>query len=41
MDADGNAAIGISDFNVLRAFFGLAPGPSGLSCAGTIPCTAP
>jgi hypothetical protein len=37
-DADANGAIGLSDFNNLRAFFGGPPGPSGLACAGAIPC---
>jgi len=38
VDANGDGAIGIPDFNVLRAYFGGPPGPSGLSCAGTVPC---
>ena len=31
-------AIGVSDFLTMRAGFGGAPGPSGLDCAGEIPC---
>ncbi|MDJ0869403.1 MAG: PQQ-dependent sugar dehydrogenase [Myxococcota bacterium] len=41
VDHNGDGAVGVPDFNVFRSFFGLAPGPSGLSCAGTIPCVAP
>ena len=37
-DHNGDGAIGIPDFNVLRSLFGLPPGPSGLGCAGMIPC---
>jgi hypothetical protein len=39
-DADFNSdgAVGIPDFNILRSYFGNPPGPSGLACAGTIPC---
>lgn len=40
-DLDGDGLITISDLNRLSAIFGLPPGPSGLSCAGTIPCLAP
>ncbi len=38
VDFDGDCAIGLLDFNTFRSFFGGTPGPSGLSCAGTIPC---
>ncbi len=38
VDLTSDGAIGIPDFNILRALFGLPPGPSGLSCAGTVPC---
>ncbi len=41
VDHNGDGAVGIPDFNVFRSFFGLEPGPSGLSCAGSIPCQAP
>ncbi len=40
LDANGDEAVGIPDFNTLREFFGGPPGPSGLACAGTIPCPA-
>ncbi len=35
---DGDGAIGIPDFGVFRAGFGAEPGPSGLACAGAVPC---
>ena len=38
VDHNGDGAIGILDFNVFRSFFGQVPGPSGLGCAGTVPC---
>jgi hypothetical protein len=41
LDLDGNGAVGISDFSRLRGYFGGASGPSGLACAGTIPCPVP
>ena len=37
-DHDCDGVISIPDFNVLRTFFGEVPGPSGLTCAGTVPC---
>ncbi|MBW2421797.1 MAG: trypsin-like serine protease, partial [Deltaproteobacteria bacterium] len=37
-DFNGDGATGIPDFNLFRAYFGGTPGPSGLTCAGTIPC---
>ncbi len=37
-DYNDDLAVGIPDFSVLRSFFGGPPGPSGLDCAGTIPC---
>jgi hypothetical protein len=40
-DHDGDGAVGIPDFAMLRHYFGERPGPSGLSCAGTIPCETP
>ena len=30
--------VGIPDFNAFRSHFGKAPGPSGLPCAGSVPC---
>ncbi len=38
LDANGDGVIGTFDFLVLRNSFGSAPGPSGLGCAGTVPC---
>ncbi len=38
VDHNGDGGVGIPDFSVLRSFFGGPPGPSGLSCAGTVPC---
>jgi hypothetical protein len=41
-DLDENGVIGNSgDFGNFAALFGAPPGPSGLPCAGTVPCTAP
>ena len=41
-DADFNCdgVVGVPDFNILRSLFGSSPGPSGLACAGTVPCPA-
>jgi hypothetical protein len=39
-DFDGDGAVGIPDFAVFRRCFGRPPGPSGLACAGTVPCPA-
>jgi len=41
LDSDADGVIGADDFSSLRARRWGAPGPSGLSCAGTIPCKAP
>ena len=38
VDHNGDGAVGIPDFNVFRSYFGQPPGPSGLACAGTVPC---
>jgi hypothetical protein len=38
LDADGDGAIGNAEFNLVRTAFGAAPGPSGLACAGSVPC---
>lgn len=37
-DHDCNGSVGGSDFARFQAHFSGPPGPSGLSCAGTIPC---
>ncbi len=37
-DLDVDGVTGIADVLLFRSFFGGAPGPSGLSCAGTTPC---
>ncbi len=37
-DADGDGWVGGRDFIILRRFFGKPAGPSGLSCAGALPC---
>lgn len=37
-DLNGSGTVTASDFAILRAQIGLPPGPSGLACAGTIPC---
>jgi uncharacterized Zn-binding protein involved in type VI secretion len=38
---DGNGTTGSGDFSRFLDAFGEPPGPSGYSCAGTIPCPAP
>ena len=40
-DHDGDGALGSSDVSALRLQMGRPPGPSGLSCAGSAPCSAP
>ena len=37
-DMNGSGTVTTADFGLLRARLGTAPGPSGLGCAGTIPC---
>jgi hypothetical protein len=41
LDHDANGVVGIGDFGVITRSFGGAPGPSGLGCAGTMPCVVP
>jgi len=41
LDANGDGAIGGPDLLSLGRRFGQAPGPSGLACAGSVPCAAP
>jgi hypothetical protein len=38
VDFNGDGVVGIPDFNFYRTEFGGVPGPSGYSCAGTVPC---
>ena len=37
-DFDGDTIVGVPDFGALSGMLGSPPGPSGLSCAGTVPC---
>jgi hypothetical protein len=40
-DLDENGITGsATDFGIFASLFGAPPGPSGLACAGTVPCTA-
>ena len=41
IDANGDGAVGGGDFAAFRIAFGASPGPSGLVCAGTVPCPGP
>jgi hypothetical protein len=38
-DHNGDGLVSGADFNIFMQYFGGVPGPSGLECAGTIPCT--
>jgi len=38
-DHTGDGLTSATDFSIFLQFFGGVPGPSGLACAGTIPCT--
>jgi len=38
LDANGDGAIGTFEFALFRRAFGTPPGPSGLVCAGSMPC---
>lgn len=40
-DQDCDSFTGGTDFNRFQAGFGGPPGPSGLGCAGSIPCNVP
>jgi hypothetical protein len=41
-DMNENGTIGdFGDFGICASLLGSPPGPSGLACAGTVPCTAP
>ncbi|MEQ1801025.1 MAG: dockerin type I domain-containing protein [Gammaproteobacteria bacterium] len=37
-DFNGSGTVTAADYAILRSKIGTAPGPSGLACAGTIPC---
>ena len=37
-DMNGSGTVTTADFGLLRARLGTPPGPSGLACAGTVPC---
>ena len=37
-DMNGSGSVTAADYSILRARIGVATGPSGLACAGTIPC---
>ncbi len=39
VDLTGDGIVNGADFNAFISLFNTAPGPSGLACAGTIPCT--
>jgi hypothetical protein len=41
VDLDGDDIVGMPEIIVHLNYLGLPPGPSGLACAGTIPCEAP
>jgi len=41
LDANGDGMIGNRDFSLARSTLGAPPGPSGLACAGVVPCQAP
>jgi hypothetical protein len=40
VDSDGNGVIGATDVGFFRSRVGIPPGPSGLACAGFVPCAA-
>jgi hypothetical protein len=39
-DLNGDGVFGNPDFSLFGQLFGKPPGPSGLECAGTVPCEA-
>ena len=41
VDRNADDVIGGLDFDLLRNTFFQSPGPSGLACAGTVPCPGP
>ncbi len=40
LDEDGSIG-GLDEFGIMVSLIGAPPGPSGLACAGSVPCTAP
>jgi len=40
-DLNGDGVVNFADLAIMKKFFFKPPGPSGLACAGTIPCSAP
>lgn len=40
-DHDGDGVVDADDFAIFGSLYGKPPGPSGLACAGTIPCPVP
>jgi hypothetical protein len=40
LDEDGDGVIGAREYLLFSAAYGKAPGPSGLACAGSVPCRA-
>jgi len=40
-DHDNSGSVTLSDLQSLRRSFGIAPGPSALECAGSVPCVRP
>lgn len=40
-DLNGNGIVDSQDGAILKSMFGKPPGPSGLVCAGTVPCAVP
>jgi hypothetical protein len=38
LDLSGDGGVGVPDFAAMLSSFGMLPGPSGLTCAGTPPC---
>ena len=37
-DLDGDGAVGAVDYSMFASLQGAGPGPSGLACAGSVPC---
>jgi hypothetical protein len=40
-DIDGDGRVNFGDLSLMKTMFFNPPGPSGLDCAGTVPCPAP